>query len=99
MPNSSRSCSLDSPSETVHSVGISRFTSRQPSVVDTAVTSRAGNARSGLGSTHGARVIDSTPPATTTLASPHSIARDADIAASRLEPHSRLTVLPGTVTG
>jgi hypothetical protein len=99
MPNSSWSCSFDSPSETVHSLGMAGLTRRQPSVVDTAVTSRAGNARSGFGSTHGALVIDSTPPATTTVASPVSIWRDADITASRLEPHRRLTVEPGTVTG
>ena len=83
----------------VHSAGIRALTSRQPSVVDTAVTLPAGNARSGLGSTQGARVMDSTPPASTTSASPDSTLRLAIIAASRLDPHSRLTVVAGTDTG
>ena len=52
-----------------------------------------------MGSTHGARVIDSTPPASTTSASPDSIAREACIAASRDEPQSRFTVTAGTDTG
>ena len=63
------------------------------------MTLPAGNARDGLGSTHGARVIDSTPPATTTSASPVSMAREAIIVASRLEPQSRFTVVAGTLTG
>ncbi len=90
---------MASPSETVHSAGIRSLTSRQPRVVETAVTLPAGNAREGLGSTHGARVIDSTPPATTTSASPVSMAREAIIVASRLDPQSRLTVVAGTLTG
>ena len=93
------SCSLASPSDTVHSSGIRSLTSRQPRVVDTAVTLPAGNAREGLGSTHGARVIDSTPPATTTSASPVSTSGRPVIAASSEEPHSRLTVVAGTDTG
>jgi hypothetical protein len=99
MANFSCSCSLHSPSDAVHSAGIRGLTSRQPSVVDTAVTLPAGNGFSGLGSTHGARVIDSTPPTTTTSASPDSTAREPIIAASRLEPQSRFTVVAGTVTG
>ena len=59
----------------------------------------AGKARSGLGSTQGARLIDSTPPATTTSASPTAIARAAWMTASRPEPQSRLTVTPGTRDG
>ncbi len=93
------SCSLHSPSEAVHSWGIRSLTSRQPRVVETAVTLPAGKAREGLGSTHGARVIDSTPPATTTSASPVSIVREACIAASSDDPHSRLTVFAGTEVG
>ncbi len=93
------SCSLASPSETVHSSGIRSLTSRQPSVVETAVTLPAGNARDGLGSTHGARVIDSTPPARTTSASPVSMVREPAIAASSEEPHRRFTVVAGTVVG
>src|SRR5690349_24864435 len=99
MANFSCSCSLHSPSDAVHSAGIRGFTSRHPSVVETAVTLPAGKGLSGLGSTQGARVIDSTPPATTTSASPDSTVREAAIAASRLEPHSRLTVVAGTETG
>ena len=99
MANFSCSCSLHSPSDAVHSFGILGLTSRQPSVVDTAVMSPAGNGLAGLGSTHGARVIDSTPPTTTTSASPDSIVRDPIIAASRLDPQSRFTVVAGSVTG
>ena len=95
--NLSASCSLDSPSETVHSAGIRSLTSRQPSVVETAVTLPAGKARDGLGSTHGARVIDSTPPVSTTSASPDSMVREPMIAASSEEPQSRLTVVAGTL--
>jgi hypothetical protein len=75
------------------------LTIRQPSVVEYAVSWPRGKARSGLGSTQGARVIDSTPPAMIMSASPASTARSAAIAASRPEPHSRLMVAPGTVTG
>ena len=53
----------------------------------------------GLSITHGARVIDSTPPAMQTDASPSAIARDASITASSPEPHSRFTVAPGTLGG
>ena len=92
--------SAPSPSETVHSSGIFGLTIRQPSVVECSVWSCArGNGFSGLSTTHGARLIDSTPPATQTDASPTAIARLAWIAASRPEPHRRLTVAPGTVVG
>ena len=67
--------------------------------METAVALPAGKARDGFGSTHGARVIDSTPPATTTSASPDSIVREAMIAASSEDPHSRLTVVAGTDVG
>lgn len=67
--------SAPSPSGTVCSAGMSGLTSRQPSVVETSSCPPAGNAFSGLGSTHGARVIDSTPPAITVEASPTAIAR------------------------
>ena len=90
---------MHSPSDAVHSAGIEGLTSRHPSVVDTAVMSPAGNGRAGLGSTHGARVIDSTPPTSTMSASPDSTVREPIIAASRLEPQSRLTVVAGSVTG
>ena len=41
----------------------------------------------------------STPPAITSSASPALIARAAISSASMPEPHSRLTVLPGTSSG
>jgi hypothetical protein len=55
--------------------------------------------RSGLSITHGARLIDSTPPTSTSEASPVSTARLACIAASRLDPHRRLIVVAGTLVG
>ncbi len=67
--------------------------------MDTAVTLPAGKARDGFGSTQGARVIDSTPPVSTTSASPHSMVREPLIAASSEDPQSRLTVTAGTETG
>src|SRR3984893_3836741 len=99
MPNFTWSNSLHSPSEAVHSTGMRSFTSRHPNVVDTAVVSPAGKPRAGFGRTHGARVIDSDPPATTMSASPAATARDAMIAASRLDPHSRFIVVAGIDVG
>jgi hypothetical protein len=75
------------------------LTMRQPRVVEYISVCPAGKGRSGLGSTYGARVIDSTPPASTTEASPTATARAAWITASRPEAHSRFTVTPGTVVG
>ena len=49
------------------------LTIRQPSVVECSVSCARGKPRSGLSSTHGARLIDSTPPTTTSEASPVSI--------------------------
>lgn len=46
----------------------------------------------GLAITQGARVIDSTPPATTRSASPARIAWAAEATAVSPEAHSRLTV-------
>ena len=60
------SFSVLSPSEIVHCSGISGLTMRQPSVVECSVcVRRARKPRSGLSSTHGARLIDSTPPTST----------------------------------
>jgi hypothetical protein len=87
------------PSEIVHRSSISGFTIRHPNVEDHNVSSPAAKPFAGLSSTHGARLIDSTPPATSSDASPHSIARAAWIDASRLEPHNRFTVTPGTDVG
>jgi hypothetical protein len=52
-----------------------------------------------LGIENGARVMLSTPPATTQSASPTAIRRAASATASRPEPHSRLSVTPGTSYG
>jgi hypothetical protein len=93
------SFSAERPSAIVQRSGISGLTIRHPSVVECSVSSERSKPRSGLSRTHGARLIDSTPPATTTDASPVSIWRLAIMAASRLEPHRRLTVLPGTLVG
>ena len=68
------------------------FTSRQPRAVVTGDCSAVTD-------TIGARLIDSTPPATATEASPTAMARLASTTASIPEPHRRLTVTPGTVTG
>ena len=99
MPWSRASFSALAPSEIVQRSGMSGLTIRQPSVVECSVASVRAYARSGLSTTHGARLIDSTPPTSTSEASPVSTARDACIAASRLEPHRRLTVAPGTEVG
>ena len=64
MPYFSPISSALSPRPTVHSAGMSGFVIRQPSVVEYTVSWPAGNARSGFCSTNGARLIDSTPPAT-----------------------------------
>ena len=49
--------------------------------------------------THGARVIDSTPPVMTTSAPPAWISRAPATVACMPEPQSRFTVWPGTSTG
>src|SRR5665213_1657775 len=87
------------PSEIVHCSGIRGLTMRQPRVVEYSVSWPAGYAREGLSSTHGARLIDSTPPATARLTSPQRIARVAWIAASSLEPQRRLKVTAVTEVG
>src|SRR5699024_120173 len=54
------------------------------------------NARAGFSKTHGARDMDSTPPAITISASPVATMRDAVSMADIPEAHSRLTVMAGT---
>ena len=81
-----------------YSLAIRGLTSRQPSLVSATPASR-GNGSLALGSTNGALVIDSAPPAMQMSASPAAIARAAEQIASMPEPHSRLTVAPGTSTG
>ena len=68
-------------------------------MVECSVALSRGRACSGLSITQGALLIDSTPPATMTSASPVSTVRAASIAASIPEPHSRVTVAPGTEVG
>ena len=60
--------------------------------------SPGGNPRAGFGNTHGARVMDSTPPVSTTSPSPDSTVRDPAITESRLEQHKRFIVVAGTLT-
>ncbi len=74
------------------------FTKRQPMVVSKISAARL-NAESAFGITNGARDIDSTPPASTSWASPVRTARAPMATASSPDPHRRLTVTPGTVTG
>ena len=75
------------------------FTKRQPIVVSAISTLPRGKPRSGFSITSGARDIDSTPPASTSSASPRRIWRAPWTTASRPDAHSRLTVTPGTSTG
>ncbi len=53
----------------------------------------------GFSTTQGARVIDSTPPATTTSASPAAIIARPWMIEVSPEAHSRLTVKPGIESG
>ncbi|GMA89697.1 hypothetical protein GCM10025869_02260 [Homoserinibacter gongjuensis] len=88
------------PFEMVHSTGSAGFTMRQPIEVFHIVgLPDAGHGLGDFSTTKGARLIDSTPPASTRLASPVSIAREPWMTASTAEPHSRLTVTPGTLVG
>ena len=81
-----------------YSSAILGLTSRQPSRVSARPASR-GNGLSARGSTNGARVMDSVPPAMQMSSSPAAMARAAEAMASMPEPHSRFTVAPGTSTG
>ncbi len=74
------------------------FTNRQPIEVSKAAPGFA-QARSGFAWTQGARVIDSTPPATIASASPARIAWAASAIADIPDAHRRLTVIPGTSSG
>src|SRR5690606_10838820 len=75
------------------------FTKRQPSTVSATAGVPRANASPGFSITYGARLIDSTPPATKTSPSPARIAWNAAFTAWRPEPHRRFTVWPGTLTG
>ena len=74
------------------------LTKRQPMVVSW-ISARREKAASGLGMTSGARDIDSTPPATIRSASPQAMRRAAAPTASSPDAQSRLSVIPGTVSG
>src|SRR5690606_21989366 len=88
------------PFEIVHSFGSAGLTMRQPiDVFHIVWLPVAGHALGDFSTTNGARLIDSTPPASTSWSSPASIARDPWITASSEDPHRRLTVTPGTETG
>ena len=71
---------------------------RQPIEVST-ISPGLANAFSGLASTQGARVIDSTPPAMTTSASPDLTMLAARCTAESPDAQSRLTVMPGNGDG
>ena len=72
---------------------------RQPSVVSQIVWLPRGNARSGFAITSGARLIDSTPPATKRSPSPAATAWHAPTTADSPDAQSRLTVTPATDSG
>ncbi len=100
MPCSRAIFSADSPFEIVQCVGSAGFVIRQPIAVFHIVGfPTAGYGFACFSTTNGALLIDSTPPASTTPASPVSIARAPCTTASRPEAHSRLTVTPVTVVG
>ncbi len=71
---------------------------RQPIVVSKISALRA-KASSAFPCTKGARVMDSTPPASANSISPALMARAAVPTASMPEAHSRLSVTPGTLCG
>ena len=75
------------------------FGKRQPSVVSYTVWLPRANGFSLLANTNGARVIDSTPPATNRSPSPAAIAWHAPTTAERPDAHNRLTVTPATDSG
>src|SRR5262245_16174526 len=75
------------------------FGKRQPSVVSQIVWLPRWNARSGFAITRGARVIDSTPPATKRSPSPATTACEAETTAERPDAQRRLTVTPATDSG
>ena len=63
------------------------------------VRSPRGNAASGFAVTSGARLIDSTPPATKRSPSPAATAWQAPTTADSPEAQSRFTVTPATDSG
>jgi len=77
---------------------VSGLTKRQPIVVSSIFAARE-YASVAFASTNGARDMLSTPPAIISCVSPALIARAAIAIASRLDPHRRFTVVPGTIAG
>ena len=75
------------------------FGKRQPSVVSYIVRWPRGKAVSGFPVTSGARLIDSTPPATKRSPSPAITAWQAPTIAESPEAQSRFTVTPPTDSG
>ena len=99
MANSSATFSAVSGMEwTPYKAFICGLIKRQPMVVSSICMLRL-KALSALPITNGARDMLSTPPAIISCVSPLLIARAATPIASRLEPHRRLMVLPGTLSG
>jgi hypothetical protein len=98
MPSSRATASAAPPRLTVHSDGNFGLIMRQPTCVCQSLAS-VGYGTSGFGSTNGARLMLSTPPATIRSASPDPTARAAWTIASPPDAQSRFTVTPGTVTG
>src|SRR5579884_3646981 len=74
------------------------LTNRQPNVVSYTSGVRA-NAVVAFGTTNGARLMLSTPPATASDISPAAIPRAATHTASIPDAHSRFTVTAGTDCG
>src|SRR5512134_829787 len=99
MPYCRATTSAVSPSEIVHSLRKRGFTNRHPSVLSATSGARRLHGSGDLSITYGARVIDSTPPATNVAPSPALIACAALATAWSPDPHSRLIVWPGTATG
>ena len=91
MPSSWATRSAVSPRVIVCSGSWRPLTKRQPRAVSCTSPGLAQGVP-GLAMTHGARVIDSTPPATTISASPDLMACAALAMAVRPEAQSRLTV-------
>ncbi len=98
MPSSVATASAHAPRLLVQTSGNFGFVIRQPTWVCHSLAS-VGNGTSGFGSTNGARLMLSTPPATIRSASPEATARAAMVIASPPDAQSRLTVTPGTVDG
>jgi hypothetical protein len=99
MPYSRATFSAVMPSEIVQSLFIRGLVNRQPTVESAIGGTSRFHGVPDFNITYGARVMLSTPPATNASPSPALIACAALATACSPEPHSRLTVCPGTSTG